>query len=61
MRPLQLTPLKREQIEELHTLYRTTKDVRVRTRTQMGSVAKLIITSCYPQLMVFFSLEHFNI
>jgi transposase len=35
MRPLQLTPLKREQIEELHTLYRTTKDVRVRTRAQM--------------------------
>jgi transposase len=35
MRPLQLTPLKREQIEELHALYRTTKDVRVRTRAQM--------------------------
>jgi len=36
MRPLQLTPLKREQIEEWHALYRTTKDVRVRTRAQMS-------------------------
>lgn len=35
MRALQLTPLGKEQIEELHTLYRSTKDVRVRTRAQM--------------------------
>jgi hypothetical protein len=34
MRPLQLTPLKREQSEELHALSRTTKDVGVRPRAQ---------------------------
>jgi transposase len=35
MRALQLTPLGKEPIKELHTLYRSTKDVRVRTRAQM--------------------------
>lgn len=35
MRPLQLTPLRQEQIAVLHDLYRTTKDVRVRTRAQI--------------------------
>lgn len=33
--PIQLAPLTPVQIEELHTLYRTTKDVRLRTRAQM--------------------------
>ena len=31
-KPIQLSPLTPTQIEELHTLYRTTKDVRLRTR-----------------------------
>ncbi len=35
MRPLQLSPLNPEQIEGLNELYRTTKDVRLRTRAQM--------------------------
>jgi transposase len=35
MRSMQLSPLSPEQLDALHTLYRTTKDVRVRTRTQM--------------------------
>ena len=29
--------------------------------TQFGSVAKLIVTLCYIQLVVFFTLTHFNI
>ena len=33
--PLQLSPLIPEQIDELNELYRTTKVVRLRTRTQM--------------------------
>ncbi len=33
--PIQLSPLSPEQIEELHALYRTTKDVRLRTRAQI--------------------------
>jgi transposase len=33
--PLQLPPLSTEQLEELGELYRTTKDVRLRTRAQM--------------------------
>ena len=28
---------------------------------KLGSVAKLIITVCYPQLVVFFSLKRFDI
>lgn len=35
MRPIQLAPLRQAQLDELHTLYRRTKDVRVRTRAQM--------------------------
>ncbi|MGH7961242.1 MAG: helix-turn-helix domain-containing protein [Candidatus Binatia bacterium] len=35
MKALQLTPLKQGQIDALHDEYRTTKDVRVRTRAQM--------------------------
>jgi transposase len=35
MRPIQLAPLRREQIDELNGLYRTTKDVRLRTRAQI--------------------------
>ena len=35
MRPIQLTPLSQEQRAVLHALYRTTKDVRLRTRAQM--------------------------
>lgn len=34
-KPIQLSPLSPAQIEELQTLYRTTKDVRLRTRTQI--------------------------
>ena len=34
-KPIQLSPLSPAQIEELQTLYRTTKDVRLRTRAQM--------------------------
>jgi transposase len=34
-RPIQLAPLRPAHIEELHTLYRTTKDVRLRTRAQI--------------------------
>jgi transposase len=34
-KPIQLSPLSPAQIEELHTLYRTTKDVRLRTRAQI--------------------------
>jgi hypothetical protein len=30
-------------------------------QTNEGSVAKLIVTFCYQQLVVFFVLEHFNI
>ena len=33
--PLRLSPLSADQIDELHELYRTTKDVRLRTRAQM--------------------------
>ena len=33
--PIQLAPLTPAHIEELHTLYRTTKDVRLRTRAQI--------------------------
>ncbi len=33
--PLQLSPLSPQQLEELKELYRTTKDVRLRTRAQM--------------------------
>ena len=33
--PLRLSPLSSEQIDELHELYRTTKEVRLRTRAQM--------------------------
>ena len=35
MRPLQLTPLSEEQLDELKELYRITKKVRLRTRAQM--------------------------
>ena len=35
MRHRQLSPLSPEQLQALQTLYRTTKDVRVRTRAQM--------------------------
>src|SRR5918999_831106 len=33
--PLRLSPLSEEQLDELKELYRTTKDVRLRTRSQM--------------------------
>ena len=33
--PLRLSPVSADQIDELHELYRTTKDVRMRTRAQM--------------------------
>ena len=33
--PLRISPLSPEQLDELNGLYRTTKDVRLRTRTQM--------------------------
>ena len=33
--PLRLSPLNEEQVDELKELYRTTKDVRLRTRSQM--------------------------
>jgi transposase len=35
MKPIQLIPLSQEQLAVLHGLYRTTKDVRLRTRAQM--------------------------
>ena len=35
MKPLELAPLSQAHVEELDTLYRTTKDVRLRTRSQM--------------------------
>lgn len=35
MNPLELTPLSQAQVDELDRLYRTTKDVRLRTRAQM--------------------------
>ena len=35
MRPIRLSPWSPEQREELHILYRRTKDVRLRTRAQM--------------------------
>lgn len=35
MKPIQLSPLSPEQIDELSQVYRTTRDVRLRTRTQM--------------------------
>lgn len=35
MKPLQLSPLRAEQLDELKELYRTTKKVRLRTRAQM--------------------------
>jgi transposase len=35
MKPIQLSPLSQEQIDELSQLYRTTRDVRLRTRGQM--------------------------
>jgi transposase len=38
-KPIQLSPLSSSQIEELHVLYRTTKDVRLRTRTQIVLLA----------------------
>jgi transposase len=34
-KPIQLSPLNPAQIEELHALYRTTKDVRLRTRAHI--------------------------
>jgi transposase len=34
-KPIQLSPLSPAQTEELHALYRTTKDVRLRTRAQI--------------------------
>lgn len=37
--PLQLSPRSPEQLEELEELYRTTKDVRLRTRAQMVLLA----------------------
>ncbi len=39
MRPLQLTPLSQEKLAVLHGLYRTTTDVRLRTRAQMSLLA----------------------
>jgi transposase len=39
MRPIQLPPQSREQLEALEELYRTTKDVRMRTRSQMMLLA----------------------
>jgi transposase len=33
--PLRLSPLSEERLDELKELYRTTKDVRLRTRSQM--------------------------
>jgi hypothetical protein len=38
--PLQLSPLIPEQIDELNELYRTTKVVRLRTRTQMILISR---------------------
>src|SRR5512135_1510440 len=35
MKPLELAPLRQAQLDELDTLYRTTKDVRLRTRAQL--------------------------
>src|SRR5512144_2020056 len=35
MTPLELAPLSQTQLDELDTLYRTTQDVRLRTRSQM--------------------------
>ena len=35
MKPLELVPLSQAQLDELETFYRTTKDVRLRTRRQM--------------------------
>src|SRR5512135_692355 len=35
IKPLKLAPLSQAQLDELDTLYRTTKDVRLRTRSQM--------------------------
>ena len=35
MPPVELAPLSHAQLDELDTLYRTTKDVRLRTRSQM--------------------------
>lgn len=35
MRPLQLSPVSSQQIDKLNELYRTAKDVRLRTRAQM--------------------------
>ena len=35
MKPLKLAPLSPAQLDELDTLYRTTQDVRLRTRAQM--------------------------
>ena len=34
-KPIQLSPLRPAQIEALHAVYRTTKDVRVRTRAHI--------------------------
>jgi transposase len=39
MRPIQLPPQSPEQLEALEELYRTTKDVRLRTRSQMMLLA----------------------
>ena len=35
MKPLELAPLSQTQVHELDTFYRTTKDVRLRTRAQL--------------------------
>ena len=35
MKPLERAPLSQAQLDELDTFYRTTKDVRLRTRAQM--------------------------
>ena len=35
MRPLQLSPMSTQQLDELNELYRTAKDVQLRTRTQL--------------------------
>lgn len=39
MHPIRLAPLDREQLRALDQLYRTTRDVRVRTRAQMVLLA----------------------
>ncbi len=39
MKPIQIRNLSEEQLKELAELYRTTHDVRLRTRAQMGLLA----------------------